>query len=204
MLNLARKVGWQFAVLILVGIAAHSKICKDYIQDHDHEIVFCNSPFTAMVGQSHIPISGANRRPDILNSTRREIYEIKSGFTYGVDGAVRLAGVQLSEYVDILSNIVEYFGGPIGNLPETIHPGSWEPNLIYYLSPNDFKYIPPITIYAFLAEPGCIVYFPGPEVFLYMLMVQLALKIPQIVAYSQQRLSIQTDYAMTFALFGVL
>ena len=201
MLKLARKVGYLAAVLILVGIAAHKRIGKDYKDKHPHDWVFCNSPFFAIFGQSIIPVAGSSRRPDILNYSKGDIYEIKSYFSSTISQAAEVAGVQLNEYLNIIGDIAEHIP-MLKELSSSIKPGTWQPESVYYLDSTDFGYILPTTIFVSLPKPGRIVYTPGPEVYFYAVAIHLAMKIPQIGAYNQARLSYHTNTGYLLTLFG--
>jgi RHS repeat-associated protein len=176
--GLARRVGARIALAILVGAAVHHRLSRAYRTERGFLGVYTNSPIFAMFPFSTLVGAGVNTglRPDIVDIPRAEIYEIKPlGLGYGpVQNAVNIAERQIFEYLAALVGAAQ--GGPQGIVWPPLNPGiTWHPREnLYHLSPVDYPYLPiGLSVIAWQAAPGVIVYVPGPEFVVYVAAVEI-------------------------------
>jgi hypothetical protein len=170
------KVGPIAAVAILVGIAAHDKIGREYIRDNGYLGVYINSPFSGVVGISSLGGPIAGRKADIINVRWGEIYEIKPiGVNYDIQQGIQKALSQLlNRYLSPLFASSPAPGGPVA--APNLTPGTrWTPDDIYHLSPVDYPWLPlGLHIWVVRPAPGVIIYIPGPEFVFYMALALVA------------------------------
>ena len=98
--RLGSKIGWEVSLYIYLGMLAHEAIQNEYVEQHEGNDVYIDSPLASISPEGRKVLGTKSRlRPDIADKSTREIYEIKPALNYAIETAVSNAWPQLREYI---------------------------------------------------------------------------------------------------------
>ena len=145
------KLAPAVAFSIIVGIAAHEAIFRDYEDSFggQKEGVFTNRSIAAILGMKGLAFDDLAMRPDIVNTRLNEAWEIKSGWN---PFAKNLALSELKEYLDVMNDTGV---NPDHDSNRPFVPGASYHPIVVDLEPYWIGYV-----YVDSFTPGALIYYP--------------------------------------------